>query len=287
MMKVPLTISIALAALLLLPGLAAAQCEGGSSTAGYYARSGAYVPGGCASSNPPAANQLYPSGASLPAGTTPSPVGQIPALGSGLPGASPSATLPAAPPNATNPLPGSAGGAGLSPLNAANATGISTGRGVSTGLASPPAGGAGLALGAPSISGLGPSLDTGLSAGSIVTAAGGIAYPGGPLGPGGAPPAGSVGAAGLPAGVLSDASPGAAGASLDATAAVAGAGAPANSAATQIILDGGSAYGGSLPAAPPPGPSGATLTSPASTPAVRGGPTGGASGTAPLAPAGQ
>src|SRR3954453_1526843 len=42
---------------------AAAQCEGGTSTAGYYLRNGSYVPGGCAYTNSTTPGQLYPSGA--------------------------------------------------------------------------------------------------------------------------------------------------------------------------------------------------------------------------------
>src|SRR5829696_8467775 len=42
---------------------AAAQCEGGTSTAGYYLRNGSYVPGGCAYTNSTTPGQLHPSGA--------------------------------------------------------------------------------------------------------------------------------------------------------------------------------------------------------------------------------
>jgi hypothetical protein len=50
-------------ALALLPGMAAAQCEGGSTVAGFYLRDGSYVPGHCATTNPTTPGQLYPSGA--------------------------------------------------------------------------------------------------------------------------------------------------------------------------------------------------------------------------------
>jgi hypothetical protein len=48
---------------LVLPHVAAAQCEGGTSVAGFYARDGSYIPGHCAYTNPTTPGQLYPSGA--------------------------------------------------------------------------------------------------------------------------------------------------------------------------------------------------------------------------------
>lgn len=50
-------------ALALVPGLVSAQCEGGSTVAGFYLRDGSYVPGRCATTNPTMPGQLYPSGA--------------------------------------------------------------------------------------------------------------------------------------------------------------------------------------------------------------------------------
>jgi hypothetical protein len=50
-------------ALVLLPKVAVAQCEGGSTVAGFYLRDGTYVPGRCAVTNPTTPGQLYPSGA--------------------------------------------------------------------------------------------------------------------------------------------------------------------------------------------------------------------------------
>jgi hypothetical protein len=45
------------------PGMAAAQCVGGSAVAGYYRGDGSYVPGGCATTNPFTPGQLLPSSA--------------------------------------------------------------------------------------------------------------------------------------------------------------------------------------------------------------------------------
>jgi hypothetical protein len=50
-------------AIVFFPGAAAAQCEGGQSTAGYYMRNGGYSPGGCAFTSSTTPGQLYPSGA--------------------------------------------------------------------------------------------------------------------------------------------------------------------------------------------------------------------------------
>jgi hypothetical protein len=51
------------------PGSVAAQCEGGTTVAGYYRADGSYVPGGCVATNPFMPGQLRPSGAQ-PAGNT-------------------------------------------------------------------------------------------------------------------------------------------------------------------------------------------------------------------------
>src|SRR5215218_8965485 len=50
-------------AIAFFPGAAAAQCEGGQSTAGFYLRNGGYTPGGCAYTSTTTPGQLYPSGA--------------------------------------------------------------------------------------------------------------------------------------------------------------------------------------------------------------------------------
>jgi hypothetical protein len=50
-------------AIAFFPGAAAAQCEGGLSTGGYYSRNGGYAPGGCAYTSTSTPGQLYPSGA--------------------------------------------------------------------------------------------------------------------------------------------------------------------------------------------------------------------------------
>ena len=63
MRRATLLLAAAIAGIVLLPGIAAAQCEGGTSAGGYYLRSGAYVPGGCTSTNATTLSQLYPSGA--------------------------------------------------------------------------------------------------------------------------------------------------------------------------------------------------------------------------------
>ena len=63
MKPVSLGLLIACAAWVLLPQAAAAQCEGGTSTAGYYLRNSSYVPGGCAYTNSTTPGQMYPSGA--------------------------------------------------------------------------------------------------------------------------------------------------------------------------------------------------------------------------------
>jgi hypothetical protein len=63
MNPVSLGLLIASALWMLLPQAVAAQCEGGTSTAGYYLRDGSYVPGGCAYTNSTTAGQMHPSGA--------------------------------------------------------------------------------------------------------------------------------------------------------------------------------------------------------------------------------
>jgi hypothetical protein len=51
-------------ALLAFPsGTVGAQCEGGTTVAGYYLPDGSYVPGHCATTNPFTPGQLHPSGA--------------------------------------------------------------------------------------------------------------------------------------------------------------------------------------------------------------------------------
>ena len=51
--------------------VAAAQCEGGTTLAGYYLRNGSYVPGHCAATNLQTPGQLYPSGAQPAPSTNP------------------------------------------------------------------------------------------------------------------------------------------------------------------------------------------------------------------------
>jgi|SRR5579884_4161111 len=115
----------AIVALTALPTLATAQCEGGTSTAGYYLTNGTYVPGGCADLNPTTPGQLYPSGAQPLPSTNPAlgvsalpgqpfatgllpttggnlqgltPGGpQTPSIGPGVRGAGPLVTIPQSP----------------------------------------------------------------------------------------------------------------------------------------------------------------------------------------------
>jgi hypothetical protein len=122
MKLVTLGLLLAASAGVLSPQVAAAQCEGGTSTAGFYLQNGTYVPGGCAYTSTTTPGQLHPSGAQpLPstnpaAGTSALPgqpfgVGLLPVtsgdlgqpgagggqtqtLGPGSPGAGPVITLP-------------------------------------------------------------------------------------------------------------------------------------------------------------------------------------------------
>ena len=55
----------------LLPAVAVAQCEGGTTVAGYYLRDGSYVLGRCATTNLQTPGQLYPSGAQPAPSTNP------------------------------------------------------------------------------------------------------------------------------------------------------------------------------------------------------------------------
>ena len=71
MKRVAATFAIAGLSFLLLPAIAAAQCEGGTFVAGYYLRDGTYVPGHCADTNPTTPGQLYPSGAQPMVSTNP------------------------------------------------------------------------------------------------------------------------------------------------------------------------------------------------------------------------
>jgi hypothetical protein len=129
-----ITVASLVAALTVLPTLAAAQCEGGTSAAGYYLTNGAYMPGGCAYVNSATPGQLYPSGAqplpstspalgasALPgqpyaAGLIPAAGGtaqvvtgvgpQTPSLGPGAPGIGPIVSIPQGPSTGVTALPG-------------------------------------------------------------------------------------------------------------------------------------------------------------------------------------
>src|SRR6266508_3288249 len=90
MRRATLLLASAIAAIAMLPGIAAAQCEGGTTAGGYYLRSGGYGSGGCSYTNATTPGQLYPSGAQPQVSTNP-------ALGSSrLPGqVQPSGLIPA------------------------------------------------------------------------------------------------------------------------------------------------------------------------------------------------
>jgi hypothetical protein len=92
-------IFVASCALTGLPGIAAAQCEGGPTVAGMYAPNGVYIPGHCAYTNATTPGQLYPSGAQP--GVTSNPAAGLSALPGQL--------------NPTGPLPGSGTGLGPAP----------------------------------------------------------------------------------------------------------------------------------------------------------------------------
>jgi hypothetical protein len=64
-------IVIGAVAAVVLPGVAAAQCEGGMTTGGYYLSTGAYVSGGCSFTNPTTTGQMHPSGAQVVPSTNP------------------------------------------------------------------------------------------------------------------------------------------------------------------------------------------------------------------------
>jgi hypothetical protein len=130
----PLAVSVLAAAFaaMILPHVAAAQCEGGVTVAGFYARDGTYVPGHCAYTNPTTPGQLYPSGAQPVPSTNPAQgasrlPGQLTA--SGLLPVNSSDLGPA--PSYANSGPLQAGGAAAlapsvgpgTPLNATNASG--------------------------------------------------------------------------------------------------------------------------------------------------------------------
>jgi hypothetical protein len=71
MKRLVVGIAAASFAVLALPHAAAAQCEGGVTVGGFYARDGSYVPGHCAYTNPTTPGQLYPSGAQPTTSTDP------------------------------------------------------------------------------------------------------------------------------------------------------------------------------------------------------------------------
>jgi len=148
-------------AAVLMPHAAAAQCEGGTTTAGFYTRGGSYVPGGCATTNPTTPGQLYPSGAQPFPSTNPAqgasrlpgqlyPSGLLPVNSSDL-GPAPSfvSTNPLLNPGAaavgttlgpgvplTNSLVGAAANAGLGSINAAGSqlTGLGAAAAVANGV---------------------------------------------------------------------------------------------------------------------------------------------------------
>jgi hypothetical protein len=217
------------ASALLGPGSVAAQCSGGTTTAGYYARDGSYQPGGCATLGTSQPSQLPPLGQS--------PGGSSNTLNTA---ASPVAPLAAPSGNPAN----NRGVLGSTPNTPNN------GPGLGAGIVNPG--------GLLSTSGLGT--DTALGIRGAETPSN-LAYPGGSLGTGGsvtgtavtgglatAPGLNGLGnlASGDPLGTLPATGNGAgAGTTNSLTSAP-------NGLTSQIALDGGSAYGYSLPASPAP-----------------------------------
>src|SRR5919205_898696 len=116
MRPVHLGVLLAAAAWIVWPQAAAAQCEGGTSTAGHYLQNGSYVPGGCAYTNSTTPGQLFPSGAQPLPSTNPA------AGASALPGQR----------VATGPLPVTGGDLGQ-PLGAVGAPPQSLGPGAPAG----------------------------------------------------------------------------------------------------------------------------------------------------------
>src|SRR4051794_35898518 len=71
MKRLATSVIVASVALALGSGGARAQCEGGVTVSGHYLANSAYVPGGCAYTNPTTPGQLYPSGAQPAPSTNP------------------------------------------------------------------------------------------------------------------------------------------------------------------------------------------------------------------------
>src|SRR5262245_36545879 len=109
----------------LWPALASAQCEGGTTGAGYYVSGSVYVPGQCVTTNLTTPGQLYPSGAAPAPSTNPSlgvsrlpgqlyPTGPAPTGGTDLSPSQPSPSL--LPGSATSfNAPGAVPGTGVLP----------------------------------------------------------------------------------------------------------------------------------------------------------------------------
>ena len=274
MNRVSLGLLLACTAWVFWPQGAAAQCEGGTSTAGYYLRNGSYVPGGCAYTNSTTPGQLYPSGAQplpstnpvagtsalpgQPLGTGLLPVtsgdlgqpsaggGQTQTLGPGSPGTGPVITLPGTL-GGVNALPGQVTATGVPLVNTANVGGSLGVRGVSNGLTNTVNNGTTLGLGTPNINGFasGAYSDGGLGVGGVVNPATGLGTSGlinGVTGTEGLPPTTSTGVLSGISGAPNVILPGVPG----------GAG----------LLWRDTAYGYSLPAAPPVSAQAVTPTAP-------------------------
>jgi hypothetical protein len=241
MKAVSLGFVIASVAWMLLPQVAAAQCEGGSTVAGHYLTNGSYYTGGCAFTNSTTPGQLYPSGAQPLPSTNPA------AGASALPGQR----------VATGQLPVATGDAGpvLGPVGVPVQT---------------------LGPGAPIGTGLGVYPGSSLAAGGLVNVGNGLGTTGlinGTTTTQGLPPT-TVnttvnGVVGTPSVVLQSTGV----AAVPGTAVAL----PPSVLPGPGVLTGGSAYGHSLPAAPAvssdASSQAAPSTSPAPPPPGRGGPT--------------
>jgi len=168
---------IASAALAFLPGVAAAQCEGGTSTAGFYTTNGSYLPGGCAFTSSTTPGQMYPSGAqpwpstnpglgvsALPgqpvatgllpvrAGDLGQPLGAVGPSGATLGPGTPVINL-AQPVTGVNSLPGQVTPSGILPVNTANVGSALGFEGISNGLTNTVNNGSALGVTTPNLNG--------------------------------------------------------------------------------------------------------------------------------------
>jgi hypothetical protein len=177
MKRAILSFIIGSAALAILPGVAAAQCEGGTSTTGFYTTNGSYVPGGCAFTSSTTPGQMYPSGAqplpstnpalgvsALPgqpvatgllpvrAGDLGQPLGAVGPSGETLGPGTPVINL-SQPVTGINALPGQVTPSGILPVNTANVGSALGFEGISNGLVNTVNNGSALGVTTPNING--------------------------------------------------------------------------------------------------------------------------------------